>query len=155
MENTPSLILEAKPLRIPSALSQQYLDDTFRMVARWEGYDEPFKKSIHDRLRRILRAWATANGIPNADKIVRTNLAGIAVSGETILHSDPVPGVLPNRGIYVVVQPDSSFGVLFRTVRNTSDYVGGPNNWMAFSEFFRTEGLNKLWATLQGLSHGN
>lgn len=148
MENTPSLILEAKPLRTPSALSQQYLDDTLRMVGRWEGYDEEFKKRIHDRLRRILRAWATAHGIPNADKLVRTNLAGIAVSGETILHTDIVPGILPNRGIYVVVQPDSQFGVLYRTVRNTADYVGGANNWISHSDFFRTEGLDNLWATL-------
>lgn len=119
-----------------------YLAETAKMISRYGGYDEGLKKKIHNRLRRLLVAFAKDHlsvdkSLPSA-RLVRTNLAGIACSGETTLMVYPITGC--ERGLYLQCSPDmmktGGFGILYRNIRNESDYTGGPNNWASPKELF-------------------
>lgn len=86
-------------------------------------YDTDRKQQFHNHARRQLRKLATYLGFLAGDYDLRSNRAGIAVSGEIILHADR---------LYVQVsQPFGGFdtGVMFRTCEGRKDYVGGPNNF--------------------------
>ena len=87
------------------------------------AYDTERKQQFHNHARRQLRVLATRLGFLAGDYDLRTNRAGIAVSGEITLHADR---------LYVQVsQPFGGFdsGVMFRTCKGRKDYVGGPNNF--------------------------
>ncbi len=87
------------------------------------AYDSERKQQFHNYARRQLRKLATRLGLLAGDYDLRTNRAGIAVSGEITLHADR---------LYVQVsQPFGGFdsGVMFRTCKGCKDYVGGPNNF--------------------------
>lgn len=119
-----------------------YLAETANMINSYSGYDESLKKTIHARLRKLLVAFAknylsVDQSIP-ANKLVRTNMAGIAVSGETTLMVYPITGC--QKGLYLQCSPDlmqpGQLGIMYRNIRNESDYTGGPNNWTLPKEFF-------------------
>ncbi|NDF13658.1 MAG: hypothetical protein EB060_12700 [Proteobacteria bacterium] len=79
----------------------------------------------------ILRKFATKHlGLTTDQFEVRSNLGGIAVSGEVTLHTDPLPGT--HHGIYIQVSQwcasASNSTVLFRTCKSRRDYTGGANN---------------------------
>ena len=87
------------------------------------AYDSDAKQQFHTHARRQLRKLATHLVFLAGDYDLRTNRAGIAVSGEITLHADR---------LYVQVsQPFGGFdsGVMFRTCKGRKDYVGGPNNF--------------------------
>ena len=66
---------------------------------------------------------------------LRSNQAGIAVSGEIILHSDH---------LYVQVSQlamGHRSGVLFRNCKGRKDYVGGPNNFASLDLLNRPDEL--------------
>lgn len=96
------------------------LDTLRRSVA----YDADAKKAFHAAakkyLRRLLKELGTDYGA--ADPI-RSNMGGIAVSGEVTLHCD---------GLYVQVS-QSCMGdagtVMFRSCKSRKDYTGGINNF--------------------------
>jgi hypothetical protein len=86
------------------------------------AYDTGAKSLFHTFARCQLRKLAIALRLPPHAYDLRSNKAGIAVSGEVILHADH---------LYVQVsQPFGGFdsGILFRTCNGRKDYVGGPNN---------------------------
>ena len=87
------------------------------------SYDPEAKRLFHILARRQLLALAVALGLGECDYDLRSNQAGIAVSGEITLHADR---------LYVQVSqscmgPDAS--ILFRGCRDRRDYVGGANNF--------------------------
>jgi hypothetical protein len=87
------------------------------------AYDPEAKHRFHNTARRQLRLLAQALELPPETFDLRSNEAGIAVSGEVTLHADH---------LYVQVSQSSmgnARGVLFRTCRGRKDYVGGPNNF--------------------------
>jgi hypothetical protein len=87
------------------------------------AYDSEAKSAFHSHARRRLKQLAAALGLSPGAYDLRSNLAGIAVSGEAVLHT----GCL-----YVqVCQPATGHdsGILFRTCKGRNDYVGGPNNF--------------------------
>jgi hypothetical protein len=87
------------------------------------AYDTARKRAFHQNARRRLAQLANALVLQPGDFDLRTNVAGIAVSGEVTLHADHV---------YVQVsQPFGGFdsGILFRTCEGRRDYVGGRNNF--------------------------
>src|SRR5437879_4764133 len=87
------------------------------------AYDAEAKRAFHSRARRQLRLLADALGLPPGSYDLRSNPAGIAVSGEATLHGDRH---------YVQASQSAmghAYGILFRTCRGRKDYHGGPNNF--------------------------
>ena len=87
------------------------------------AYDVEAKRLFHSRAKSQLRRIATALGLEPGSYDLRSNQAGIAVSGEITLHGDH---------LYVQVSQSAMgyhSGVLFRTCKGRKDYVGGPNNF--------------------------
>ncbi|MBR0978138.1 hypothetical protein JQ554_09095 [Bradyrhizobium diazoefficiens] len=87
------------------------------------AYDAEAKRLFHSRARSQLRRIATALGLAPGFYDLRSNQAGIAVSGEIILHGDH---------LYVQVSQSAMgyhSGILFRTCKSRKDFVGGPNNF--------------------------
>ena len=87
------------------------------------AYDAEAKRLFHSRTRAQLRRLATALDLEAGSYDLRSNQAGIAVSGEITLHGDH---------LYVQVSQSAMgyhSGILFRTCKGRKDFVGGPNNF--------------------------
>ena len=99
------------------------------------AYDAEAKRLFHSRAKSQLRRVATALGLEPGSYDLRSNQAGIAVSGEITLHGDR---------LYVQVSQSAighHSGVLFRTCRGRKDYVGGPNNFASLDLLNRPDEL--------------
>ena len=96
------------------------------------AYDPGAKRLFHSRARSQLRRLATALGLRPGSYDLRSNPAGIAVSGEITLHSDR---------LYVQASQSAMGGILFRTCEGRKDYVGGPNNFAPLELLNRPEEL--------------
>lgn len=86
-------------------------------------YDESRKKSFHRIARRQLKALAAYCGLAPSSYDLRSNMGGIAVSGDTTLHHEEV---------YISVSQDrigGSCGILIRSCKGRKDYAGGPNHF--------------------------
>jgi hypothetical protein len=99
------------------------------------AYDEHAKRLFHSRARSQLRRLATALGLSPGSYDLRSNRAGIAVSGEITLHTE-----------HLYVQASQSAmgnanGILFRTCKGRKDYVGGRNNFASLDLLNRPEEL--------------
>ena len=92
------------------------------------SYDYDVKKAFHLRAKRQLRRVAKLMGIPKGTYEVRSNLGGIAVSGEVTLHSNT---------LYVQVFQPAGYEraeILYRTCKGREDYTGGRNNVLPGNE---------------------
>lgn len=90
------------------------------------SYDVVQKRAFHREAGKVLRALARELGFEPGTFDLRSNLAGIAVSGEITLH---------HENIYIQVcqsSTGSNKGVLIRTCEGRKDYSGGPNNLMTY-----------------------
>jgi hypothetical protein len=99
------------------------------------SYDDHAKRLFHRRARSQLRRLATALGLAPGSYDLRSNPAGIAVSGEITLHTDC---------LYVQASQSAmgrDNGILFRTCKGRKDYVGGPNNFVSLDLLNRPEEL--------------
>lgn len=119
-------------VRVRERISAKYFAATRKELVNFprDYPGEDRKKAVHTRLRRILKEFAKHYlGLDEVQFTVRTNMAGIAVGGETILHTDPLPGC--SKGIYIKISPGDTTGLghVYRTVKNRADYVGGSTNW--------------------------
>jgi hypothetical protein len=91
------------------------------------AYQPDQKRRFHATARARLRKLAAALDFTPDTFDLRSNEAGIAVSGEITLHHDCV---------YVQVsQPAMGFdsGILMRTVEGRRDYTGGRNHFAPLS----------------------
>lgn len=87
------------------------------------GYDDEHKASFHRTAKRRLKELAAMLGWTPETFDLRTNKAGIAVSGEITLHHERV---------YVQVSQPSMGGrngILIRRCDGRKDYVGGHNTF--------------------------
>ena len=87
------------------------------------GYDAEVKQRFHTAARVRLRQLAKALSFRPKSFDLRSNLGGIAVSGEITLHHDDV---------YIqVCQPatGADSGILIRTCQGRRDYTGGRNHF--------------------------
>lgn len=92
------------------------------------AYDDTAKNRFHSSARWWLFRLADALNMEPGTYDVRSNKAGIAVSGEVTLHGD---------NIYVQISEWSGFPglrVLYRSVTGRRDFVGGPNHTIKLSD---------------------
>lgn len=125
-------------------ISNSYLTKTCSLWNRNLSYldDEKIKDDAHRHGKRCLSALADLIGCKIDGRYsIRSNKAGIAVSGEVTLHTDPIPGY--HNGIYVQLSQwacgtagSDNASLLYRSCRSKSDYTGGVNNWISISEAF-------------------
>ena len=88
------------------------------------------KKIFLNQGKVFLRALAKDLGL--RDVVVKSNAAGIAVSGDCSLY-----GMWDDGGIYVCIEQPACGGehvILYRTIRNIKDNRGGYNNYIRLSE---------------------
>ena len=86
------------------------------------------KAALHTLGRKFLKELVSEVGIPNGTYDIRSNKAGIAVSGEVTLHSERLYVQLSENG--------NGVEILFRTVRGLNDYTGGQNNFAGMAHLF-------------------
>lgn len=91
------------------------------------SYDEQQKKRFHDTVRSRLKKLAATLGLPAGTYGIRSNKAGIAVSGEITLHHDRVYVQVGQYGL------SSGHGILIRTCRSRKDSTGGLNHFLPLS----------------------
>lgn len=102
------------------------------------AYDPDAKRQFHTQARRRLLELAAALGFVPCPYDLRSNLGGIAVSGEATLHADR---------LYVQVsQPATGHdtGILFRSCEGRRDYTGGRNNFASLDLLHRPAELAAL-----------
>jgi hypothetical protein len=102
------------------------------------AYDDARKREFHRLARHQLGLLAKALDLPPGSFDLRSNMAGIAVSGEITLHGEH---------IYVQAsQPFCGFdtGILIRTCKGRKDYVGGPNNFASLDLLREPERLSRM-----------
>jgi len=95
---------------------------------------EPERKTVfHRDVRKCLKALAVELGFPPESYDLRSNKAGIAVSGEITLHHEDV---------YVQVsQSITGAEILMRHCQGRKDYTGGPNNFAPITALRDIPGL--------------
>ena len=103
-------------------MNKPHSEDRFDFKQR-VAYEPERKHLFHKLARRQLRLLAEVLGLAADAYDLRSNPAGIAVSGEVTLHADR---------LYVQVSQPSTgadTGILFRACAVRRDYVGDRNNF--------------------------
>lgn len=95
-----------------------------REVNSYSGAGDQRKNAMHRCGRAFLRQVAKDLGLPKGSYDLRSNLGGMAVSGEVTLHTERLY-------LQISESPVGGGGVsiLARSCRGRNDYVGGQNNW--------------------------
>jgi len=98
------------------------------------SYNETAKAQFKKDSMSLLRDVAKLLGLPKGTYDLRYNPAGIACSGDAILHADT---------FYVSFNLDYLNWVLVRTCKGRKDYTGGPNRQYSFDKLAQegAEGL--------------
>lgn len=103
-------------------LAREFLEIATRPVS----YNAEAKELFHRRGKALLKQIACDLGYAKDSFDVRSNKAGIAVSGEVTLHTDDLYVQLA-QGCF-----GSELEILYRSCQHRRDYIGGGNNWMSF-----------------------
>ncbi len=82
--------------------------------------DPAIKSDFHRASKSLLRRLADAMGLEKGEYEISSSLAGIAVSGEIILHTDY---------LYIVISEGGFMPVMYKTCDGMKDYQGGDNHW--------------------------
>ena len=88
------------------------------------SYDEQQKRRFHSTARSRLKKLAAVLEMPPGSYDIRSNKAGIAISGEITLHHDRLYVQVGQYGL------SSGHGILIRTCRSRSDSTGGLNHFL-------------------------
>lgn len=105
------------------------------LAHRGVAYDEAAKKLFHSDGRKALKRLADALRLAEGSYDLRSNKAGIAVSGEVTLHGEDIYVQLslgcmgPGREI------------MFRHVAGRKDYCGDRNHWVDIAELMAPDTL--------------
>lgn len=90
------------------------------------SYNEDAKTLFHSLAKSVCKEIAAALELPKGSFDIRSNMAGIAVSGEVVLHGE---------NIYVMLDQSSmKDSFMFRSCKGRQDYVGGPNQWAEWKD---------------------
>lgn len=88
------------------------------------SYDEEQKRCFHSTARSRLKKLAAELRLSAGSYEIRSNKAGIAVSGEITLHHDRAYIQVSQFGLR------SGHGILIRTCNDRRDFTGGPNHFV-------------------------
>lgn len=113
---------------------------------QWEkscSYDDEQKRRFHATARSRLKKLATALQLSLGTYDIRSNKAGIAVSGEITLHHDRVYVQVGQFGL------SSGHGILIRTCEGRKDFTGGPNHFLPLS---RLDDIPALAAAIHAIT---
>jgi hypothetical protein len=88
------------------------------------SYDEDQKRRFHSTARSRLKKLAAALGLVPGTYDIRSNKAGIAVSGEVTLHHERFYLQVGQFGL------SSGHGILIRTCKGRKDFTGGANHFV-------------------------
>ncbi|MGE0282675.1 MAG: hypothetical protein AB7P20_18975 [Rhizobiaceae bacterium] len=91
------------------------------------SYDAEQKKRFHTMARSRLKKLAAELRLPPGSYDLRSNKAGIAVSGEVTLHHHCAYIQVGQFGMA------SGHGILIRTCRGRKDYIGGANHFVVLT----------------------
>ncbi len=107
-------------------MNKQALDQLYKLHGMDLAYNAEAKAEYHRLARRYLKYIAKLLGLPKGSFDVRSNMGGIAVSGEVTLHTDDV---------YVQLSPFplTFHDILIRTCKGRKDFTGGQNQWLPCS----------------------
>lgn len=107
------------------------------------SYDEQQKRHFHATARSRLKKLASALDLSPGTYDIRSNKAGIAVSGEITLHHERVYIQVGQFGF------SSGHGILIRTCKGRKDFTGGPNHFLPLS---RLEDIPALAAAIHAIT---
>ena len=111
------------------------------------SYDEQQKRRFHTTARSRLKKLATELGLAPGSFEMRSNKAGVAVSGEVTLHHDRAYIQVGQFGL------SSGHGILIRTCKGRKDYTGGPNHFVALTMFDDIPALAAAVRAITGVGH--
>jgi hypothetical protein len=99
------------------------------------------KEVFHKEGKKFLKNLAEELGLKKGDYDLRSNMGGIAVSGEVTLHTDKLyvqlyESCVGERGIHV----------LYRTCKGRKDYAGGSNNMVSMERLAENQGMGQFYS---------
>jgi hypothetical protein len=83
------------------------------------------KLKFHRLGKRVLKAVAEEMGLQSGSFDIRSNLGGVAVSGEIILHGESIYIVFSQGGM-------GTQDFMYRKCSGRKDYTGMANHWMDY-----------------------
>ncbi|MCP5392824.1 MAG: hypothetical protein H6919_02770 [Sphingomonadaceae bacterium] len=116
------------------------------LARRGVGYDPEAKRAFHREARSALRIAARQLGLDPDQYDLRSNFAGVAVSGEITLHGDEIyvqvsiPCIRPGRE------------VMFRRCKGRQDYLGDRNHFCDIAVLAAPQSFRSLVVRETGLS---
>lgn len=87
------------------------------------------KKAMHTSGKTFFKRLVEYLGLSSSDFDIRSNLAGIAVSGEVTLHTDKIYLQISDS-----VMDAGNLRLLYRECAGRKDYCGGRNRYVALSD---------------------
>jgi hypothetical protein len=112
------------------------------------SYDEQQKRRFHTTARSRLKKLAAELALPSGSFDIRSNRAGVAVSGEVILHHTAAYIQVGQFGL------SSGHGILIRTCKGRRDYAGGPNHFVALTMLDDIPALAAAVRAVTGVGRG-
>ena len=128
----------ANSVRFAAALA------TMKNVDGYSAAGAASKTTFHREGKKFLKELAAALGTLGAFT-VRSNLAGIAVSGEVTLHADH---------IYITLSegyPQPGITMMYRSCKSQKDYTGGHNNFVSMAKFGDYEEQQRILRNLRSI----
>jgi hypothetical protein len=112
------------------------------------SYDEQQKRRFHTTARSRLNKLAAELALPPGSFEIRSNRAGIAVSGEITLHHDRAYIQVGQFGL------SSGHGILIRTCKGRKDYTGGANHFVSLGMLDDIPALAAAVRAITGVGRG-
>lgn len=112
------------------------------------SYDEQQKRRFHTTARSRLKKLAAELVLQPGSFYIRSNKAGVAVSGEVTLHHDRAYIQVGQFGL------SSGHGILIRICKGRKDYIGGPNHFVALTMLDDIPALAAAVRAITGVGRG-
>jgi hypothetical protein len=99
------------------------------------------KEAFHKEGKKFLKNLAAEMGLEKGEFDVRSNMGGIAVSGEVTLHTDKLYVQL-----YESCVGERGIQALYRTCKGRKDYAGGQNHTISMQRLTENQGMGQFYA---------
>lgn len=105
------------------------------------------KVTLHKSGRSWLRYVAEALGLEPGSYDVRSNMGGIAVSGEVTLHGESIYVQLSESCLH------PGISIMYRSCKGRKDYTGGSNNFQRLADLVDKENLDRFLSQCRRMAH--